>query len=57
MRTHLVIPDTQAKDGVPNDHLGWIGEYIMDRRPDCIIHLGDHADMPALFSWSAAWSW
>lgn len=51
MRTHLVIPDTQAKDGVPNDHLGWIGKYILDRRPDCIVHLGDHADMPALSSW------
>ena len=31
-RTHLVIPDTQAKPGVPTDHLGWIGEYILDRR-------------------------
>ena len=47
-RTHLVIPDTQAKAGVPTDHLHWIGRYILDRRPDVIVHLGDHWDMPSL---------
>lgn len=47
-RTHLVIPDTQVKPGVPTDHLGWIGLYILDRRPDVIVHLGDHWDMPSL---------
>lgn len=47
-RTHLVIPDTQSKAGVPNQHLHWIGRYIMDRRPDVVIHLGDHWDMPSL---------
>ena len=50
-RTHLIIPDTQAKPGVPMDHLGWIGEYIVDRKPDVIVHLGDHADMPSLSSY------
>jgi hypothetical protein len=45
---HLVIPDTQCRKGVPLDHLRWIGEYIVDRRPDTIIHLGDHWDMPSL---------
>lgn len=51
MRTHLVIPDTQAKPGAPTDHLAWIGQYIVDRKPDRIIHLGDHADMPSLSSY------
>jgi hypothetical protein len=49
--THIVIPDTQAKDGVPTDHLRWIGQYIVDEfrdKPVKIIHLGDHADMPSL---------
>lgn len=50
-RTHLIIPDTQAKPGVPMDHLGWIGQYIVDRRPDVVVHLGDHADMPSLSSY------
>jgi hypothetical protein len=49
--THLVIPDTQAKAGVPTDHLSWIGRYIVEEfhdKPIKIIHLGDHADMPSL---------
>lgn len=48
---HIVIPDTQAKEGVPTDHLKWIGQYIVDEfhdKPVKIIHLGDHADMPSL---------
>lgn len=54
MKTHFVIPDTQAKRGVPVDHLGWIGEYIVDHfygQDVEIIHLGDHADMPSLSSY------
>ena len=51
MTTHLVIPDTQVKPGVPTDHLRWIGRYILERKPDVIIHLGDHWDMPSLSSY------
>ena len=42
MVSHLVIPDTQAKVGAPTKHLEWIGRYILDRRPDVVVHLGDH---------------
>jgi hypothetical protein len=52
-RTHLIIPDTQAKPGVPTDHLRWIGNYVVERRPEVVVHLGDHADMPSLSSWDA----
>ncbi len=45
---HFVVPDTQCRKGVPLDHCRWIGEYIVDRRPDVIVHLGDHWDMPSL---------
>ena len=51
---HLVIPDTQAKRGVPNDHLRWIGQYIVDQfsgDPLTVIHVGDHWDMPSLSSY------
>lgn len=55
MATHVVIPDTQVKSGVPTEHLYWIGRYIVDRfydKPDVkIIHLGDHWDMPSLSSY------
>lgn len=44
----FVIPDVQAKPGVPLDHLKWCGKYIADKRPDIIVCLGDFADMPSL---------
>ena len=50
--THIIIPDTQVKEGVPLDHLHWIGQYIVDhfagKENIRVIHLGDHADMPSL---------
>jgi hypothetical protein len=55
LATHIVIPDTQCKEGVPVDHLRWIGKYIVEhfrgRENVKIIHLGDHADMPSLSSY------
>lgn len=54
-RTHVVIPDTQTKPGVPIAHLNWIGRYIVDqfagRDGVTLIHLGDHWDLPALSSY------
>ena len=53
--THIVIPDSQVKPGVPTKYLDWIGRYIVDHfagRPDVkIIHLGDFADMASLSSY------
>ena len=48
---HLVIPDTQCKPDVNLDHLTWVGEYIADMKPDVIIHIGDHWDLPSLSSY------
>lgn len=47
-RRHCVIPDTQTRPGVPLDHLDWIGKYIATKKPDVIVHLGDHWDFPSL---------
>jgi hypothetical protein len=47
-RTHIVIPDTQAKPGVHLEHMLWAGDYVADKRPDVIVHIGDHWDMPSL---------
>lgn len=44
----LWIPDTQVKADVPLDHLTWIGRYIVEKRPDVVMHAGDHWDMPSL---------
>ena len=51
MRKHLVIPDTQIKPGSPTDHLAWVGEYIVEKKPEVIVQLGDFADMPSLSSY------
>jgi hypothetical protein len=48
---HLVIPDTQAKPGVPLVHMKWIAMYAAQKRPQRIIHLGDHFDLPSLSSY------
>lgn len=51
MATHAVIPDTQQKPGVDFSHMTWAGEYLAEKRPDVIVHMGDHADMPSLSEW------
>mgnify|MGYP001544490514 CR=1 FL=1 len=51
MRKHLVIPDLQVTPSTPTDHLTWIGRYIIEKKPDVIIQLGDFADMESLSSY------
>lgn len=48
---HMVIPDTQVKPGCPTDHLEWAGHYAVEQKPDVIVHIGDHWDMPSLSSY------
>lgn len=47
-KRHIVIPDCQVKPGVPTDHLEACGNYIVEKRPDVVVCLGDFADMPSL---------
>lgn len=51
MTKHLVIPDTQCKPNQSYGHLSWAGQYAADKKPDVIVHLGDHWDMPSLSSY------
>lgn len=51
MTTILVIPDCQVKTNVPTHHLSWLGQFIIDKRPDVIVQIGDFADMPSLSSY------
>lgn len=51
MSNILVIPDVQVKPGVDNSHLKWLGQYIVDKRPEKIVCIGDFADMPSLSSY------
>lgn len=47
----MVIPDTQVKPGVPLDHLTWAGDYMVDKKPDYVVMIGDFADMESLSSY------
>jgi len=48
---HLVLPDCQAKPGHSFAYLTKIGKYMVEKRPDKVICLGDFADMPSLSSY------
>jgi hypothetical protein len=47
----LVLPDVQAKPGNDFTYLRRIGQYMVDKKPDVVVCLGDLADMESLSSW------
>lgn len=51
MTKHFVLPDVQAKPGDNFLFLNRIGKYIVEKKPDVIVCLGDFADMPSLSSY------
>ena len=51
MREHLIIPDAQVTPDTPQDHLDWIGQYIVDQKPDVIVNIGDFWDFESLSSY------
>jgi len=51
MTTHFVLPDVQAKHGHDFSFLTSIGNYILKKKPDVIICIGDFADMESLSSY------
>lgn len=45
----LVIPDSHASpDDKSLDRFKWLGQFIIDRKPEVIIDIGDRADLPSL---------
>jgi len=48
---HFIIPDTQCKPNHDLSYLADIGQYIVDKQPEVVVHLGDHADMESLSSY------
>jgi len=48
------IPDVQAMEGVPMDHLAAAGKYIADKQPDVIACIGDFGDFPSLSRFGSA---
>lgn len=47
-KTYLLIPDPHAYVGVSNERAEWVGQLIVDLKPDVVINGGDHFDMPSL---------
>lgn len=47
----IVIPDVQIKPGADPSYIRWISRYIVDKRPDALVVIGDWADMPSLSSY------
>jgi hypothetical protein len=47
----LVLPDVQAKPWIDFTYLRRIGQYILEKRPDKVVCIGDFADMPSLSSY------
>jgi Calcineurin-like phosphoesterase len=46
--THLVIPDVQAKEGNDFTYLRCLGNFIVQKKVDTIICIGDFSDMESL---------
>ena len=47
----LVIPDAHARPGVDNRRFDALGNFIVDKRPDVVVSIGDWADMASLCSY------
>ncbi len=44
----LFIPDCQVKPGEDTTYLEAIGQYIVDKKPDIVVNIGDFFDFPSL---------
>jgi hypothetical protein len=47
----LVIGDCQVKPNENQDHLLHIGRYLVDKKPDIVVCIGDFYDFPSLSSY------
>ncbi len=47
----MFIPDCQVRGDVDMTYLDAIGQYIIDKKPDIIVNIGDFFDMPSLSSY------
>src|SRR6056297_1601782 len=47
----LVIPDQHAHPDHHNRRADWLGQYMVDTKPEIVINMGDLFDMPSLSSY------
>ncbi len=46
--TYLLVPDPHAYPGVTNERADWLGQLIVDLKPDVVVNGGDQFDMTSL---------
>lgn len=51
MTTHLIIPDSHADPDHNLDRYTWLGNLIVDIKPDVVVDIGDWFDMASLCSY------
>lgn len=49
-KDYLIVPDIHAHPDHNNDRADWLGKFILDRKPDIVVNIGDTFDMPSLSS-------
>lgn len=47
----MVLPDVQARPGLDFSYLRRYGFYMLEKRPDVVVCIGDFADLPSLSSY------
>lgn len=47
----LLVTDCQVKSGIDMTYLDAIGQYIVDKKPDVVVCIGDFWDFPSLSSY------
>jgi hypothetical protein len=50
-KSHLFVPDPHATPDHHNKRFSWLGQLVVDLKPDVVICAGDWADMNALCSY------
>ena len=51
MSSHLVIGDPHAHPDHSNERFTALGNFVVDRKPDVIVNIGDWGDFPSLCSY------
>ena len=47
----LVVPDPHAHPSYSNVRADWLGRFIKETKPDVVVNMGDHFDLPSLSSY------
>ena len=47
----MIIPDAHAHPDYNNERFRAVGRLLMEEQPECVVCLGDLADLPSLSSY------